>query len=146
MAGRTLEFVGHDVTFDKSDATKCLVSSPAYNFNGSVLQVALGNIYTLNAEGTAFVWTDEAVQLPELGTWFTTSLSDGVRLAEIPLPVVPQSTDAIQLVRTAPASGPQPVYDLTGRRVGSLSADETLQSLHLRPGVYVVGGKKQIFQ
>ncbi len=142
MAGRTLEFVGHDVTFDKSDATKCLVSSPAYNFNGSVLQVALGNIYTLNAEGTAFVWTDEAVQLPELGTWFTTSLSDGVRLAEIPLPVVPQSTDAIQLVRTVPASGPQPVYDLTGRRVGSLSAGETLQSLHLRPGVYVVGGKK----
>ena len=142
MAGRTLEFVGHDVTFDKSDATKCLVSSPAYNFNGSVLQVALGNIYTLNAEGTAFVWTDEAVQLPELGTWFTTSLSDGVRLAEIPLPVVPQSTDAIQLVRTVPASGPQPVYDLTGRQVGSLSAGETLQSLHLRPGVYVVGGKK----
>ena len=142
MAGRTLEFVGHDVTFDKSDATKCLVSSPAYNFNGSVLQVALGNIYTLNAEGTAFVWTDEAVQLPELGTWFTTSLSDGVRLAEIPLPVVPQSTDAIQLVRAVPAFGPQPVYDLTGRQVGSLSAGETLQSLHLRPGVYVVGGKK----
>ncbi len=143
MAGRTLEFVGTDVTFDKTDATKCLVSSPQYSLNGSVLQSTRQQVYVLNDEGTAYQWTDEACQLPALGTWFTTTLADAARLGEIQLPPVPQSTDALTLTaQDAAAVDAQPVFDLSGRRVATLPAGASVASLPLRPGVYIVAGRK----
>ena len=143
MAGRTLEFVGTDVTFDKTDATKCLVSSPQYSLNGSVLQTTRQQVYVLNDEGTAYQWTDEACQLPALGTWFTTTLADAARLGEIQLPPVPQSTDALTLTaQDAAAAAAQPVFDLSGRRVATLPAGASVASLPLRPGVYIVAGRK----
>ncbi|MBQ7180708.1 MAG: hypothetical protein IJR87_05380, partial [Bacteroidaceae bacterium] len=142
LAGRTLEFVGTDVTFDKTDDTKCLVSTPQYSLNGSYLQVTRQNVYLLNDEGTAYQWTDESLQMPALGTWFTTTLDEAARLGEIQLPPVPQSTDALQLAAQDAASAVQPVFDLLGRRVATLPVGAAISSLPLSPGVYIVAGRK----
>ncbi len=145
MAGLTLEFVAQDVTFGKTDDSKHLVSSPAYNFYGTALQTTHANIYSLNEEGTAFVWNNTTSALSPLGTYFTTSLDDGERLSEIALPAVPQSTDALDFVHVSNGES-LPVYDLGGRRVADLPAGHNLRAIGLRPGIYLVGGKKIILK
>ena len=142
LAGRTLVFEGRDAVFSQTDLCRYIVSSPTLTMYGSPLQTTKVGIYVLNEEGTAFVWSEEQQEVAPLSGWFTTTLGEGERPDLLPLPAVPQSTDALPTLVASPAAQPQPVYDLSGRRVGTLNAGEDIGRLNLRHGMYIVGGKK----
>ena len=143
LAGKTLVFEGSDALFAKSGTTNFVVSSSTYNQYGVTLETSLKNVYAMNAEGTAFVFS-ATTKIEPLKTYFTTTLPDSVRADSIPLPPVPVlgNPDAVSVVRTQP-SGILPVYNLQGQRVGkAFVSNRGVRTEGLKPGVYVIGGRK----
>lgn len=143
LAGKTLVFEGGDALFAKSGTTNFVISSTDYTQYGVTLETTLKEVYTMNDEGTAFVYAASSKVQP-LKTYFTTTLPDSVRAEMIPLPAVPVlgDPDAVGVVRTVSA-GMQPVYNLQGQMVGrTFVSDRGVSTAGLKPGVYIVGGRK----
>ena len=121
-----------------------IINSDAFTHYGTYLQQSRKNVYQMNAEGTAFVFSSTSKTLPPLTTYFTTTLPDEERPDTIFLPAVPKAIEtAIHTVKADVASGEQPVYDMMGRRVGmTVVTDGVAQLRGLKPGVYVIAGRK----
>ena len=92
MAGRSVEFRAMDATFYKTGSDKMIVSSPDYKFYGNTYSPKLKDCYIMNADGTAFEYTTTNKSLPALTAYFTTDLSDELRLPSIVLPEVPKAS------------------------------------------------------
>ena len=86
MAGRSIVFRSHGVTFSKTGSDKMVVTSQDYKFQGTTLGPVVKGCYVLNAEGTAFNYVSANKTLNGMNAYFTTTLPEGQRLASIPLP------------------------------------------------------------
>lgn len=140
LAGQTVEFHGREVSIFGTQATKSVVSSREYSFRGTSLTENLKGIYTLNSDGTAMDYHENATATTPTGAYFTTTLDAGSRLTSIALPAVPQSLDtAIRGIGAGNASEDENIYTTTGQRVGKTSL---LRGGTLAPGVYVSKGRK----
>ena len=89
MAGRSIVFHATDVSFFKTGTDKMLVSSPGYKFHGNTHAPRLKDCYLMNEEGTAFDYTATNKLLTGLNSYFTTALSEELRLPSIVLPEIP---------------------------------------------------------
>jgi len=139
LAGRSIVFTGHEAAFYKSGEVNWVQASDNFNYYGTALQTSLKNVYTLSAEGLAYVRTS-AVMLNPMQTYFTTTVDESRLPTEIPLPPVPVLTGISDVhgsmgrnhASTSEVQGG--VYDLGGRR---------LRDGHVLPrGIYVIRGKK----
>ncbi|HBC28722.1 MAG TPA: hypothetical protein DC006_03440 [Prevotellaceae bacterium] len=140
MAGHTIEFHGRDVTIQGTSATKSVVSSREYTLRGTTLAESMSGIYTLNSDGTAFEYSDDAVTTTPTGAYFTTTLDAGTRPASIALPRIPKSLDtAVQSPGAVTRNGDGSLFTITGQRVGRESLP---RNGSLAPGVYVSKGRK----
>ena len=144
LAGKTVVFSSSDVDFYQTGSLMNIINSDAFTHYGTYLQQSRKNVYQMNAEGTAFVFSSTSKTLPPLTTYFTTTLPDEERPDTIFLPAVPKAIEtAIHTVKADVASGEQPVYDMMGRRVGmTVVTDGVAQLRGLKPGVYVIAGRK----
>jgi hypothetical protein len=144
LAGKTVVFSSSDVDFYQTGSLMNIINSDAFTHYGTYLQQSRKNVYHMNAEGTAFVFSSTSKTLPPLTTYFTTTLPDEERPDTIFLPAVPKAIEtAIHTVKADVASGEQPVYDMMGRRVGmTVVTDGVAQLRGLKPGVYVIAGRK----
>ena len=139
LAGKAIEFHGADVYIFGTSGTKAVVSSREYSFLGTSLAESKKGIYTLNSDGTAFEYSDDAVTTTPTGAYFTTTQDADARLASIILPEVPRSLDtAVQGIQGSEGSGDEPLYTITGQRVGAAGQ---LRDGSLKPGVYVRKGR-----
>ena len=100
MAGRSIVFRSQDVPFYKTGSDKMLVTSPSFKFHGNTLTPIIKDCYILNEEGTAFEYVTTNKKLGALVPYFTTNLSEELRLPSILLPEIPVA--------------PAPVGDLNG--------------------------------
>ena len=89
MAGKSLTFSATDASFYKTGSDKMIVSSQYYKFYGTTLAPTLKDCYILNADGTAFDYITTSKALTALNAYFTTPLSEELRLPSIVLPDVP---------------------------------------------------------
>ena len=93
MAGRSVVFRSVGVPFYKTGADKMVVSTDEYQFHGITYAPALTNCYILNSEGTAFEYKATSTTISALSSYFTTKLSEELRLESIVLPDVPKAMD-----------------------------------------------------
>ena len=91
MAGRSIVFRSLDVPFFKTGSDKMVVTSPDYKFHGNTLAPKVKDCYVLNAEGTAFEYVTVNTTLTALGSYFSTTLPEELRLASIVLPEIPKA-------------------------------------------------------
>ena len=100
MAGRSIVFRSLDVPFYNMDTDKMVVTTPEYKFHGNTLTPLVKDCYVLNEEGTAFEYVTTNIKLSAMVPYFTTTLSEELRLPSILLPEIPVA--------------PAPVGDLNG--------------------------------
>ncbi len=132
MAGKTVVFHGEDVRFLAPGSVNFVLSSETFNQYGVTFRNTVKDVYTINAEGTAFNYV-ASQKLEPLQTYFVTKLDAEKRPAEIPLPAVPERlANGISLPFVSPS--PAAIYDLSGRRVEKAAK-----------GVYIVNGKKVLY-
>ena len=143
LYGKTIVFEGDNVVISQTGSTKMVTSSNSYNLYGLTYTSSLTDVYVLNAEGTAYVYSDKA-SLSPLDAYFTTSLSKEARLETITLPEIPKDipvVDGIGNLKENVHIGSHDVYSLSGQKVGVMS-NGRIPSNGLRPGIYVVNGRK----
>ena len=91
MAGRSIVFRSLDVPFYKSGTDKMVITSSDYKFHGNTLTPKVKDCYILNADGTAFEYVTTATAMTALASYFTTNLSEELRLPSIVLPEIPKA-------------------------------------------------------
>jgi hypothetical protein len=132
MAGRSLVFVSHNANFHKTGSNKMVVSSPHYLFYGSTLVPKVKDCYVLNEDGTAFEYTTTNKTLSAMEPYFTTKLSEDLRLQSIVLPEIPVNNNedptGIKVIKSYMS---ECIYNIAGQRIS-------------RPvkGVNIINGKK----
>ena len=90
MAGRSLTFRSFNVPFYKAGSGKMVVTSPDYKYFGTTIAPVVKDCYVLNEEGTAFEYVTANHSLAALGSYFTTTLPEELRLQSILLPEIPK--------------------------------------------------------
>lgn len=138
MAGRSLVFHSLNVSFYKTGTDKMIVSSPSYKFYGNTYAPKLKDCYILNEEGTAFEYTTTSKALPALSPYFTTTLSEELRLPSIVLPMVPEVPDGIKGIEEERFinNNEEATYDLMGRRITNGAGK----------GIVIKGNKKYLIR
>ena len=111
-----------------------------FQFTGTTLSTTFNpsEIYDLDAENGCFSLIDERTTVKPFRGWFVCSLgADHLPSAisfDTDVPVIPTAIQPCVEVM------PQQVYDMQGRKVGTLTAHPS----SLRKGIYVVNGKKVV--
>ena len=138
MAGRSLVFRSLNVSFYKTGTDKMIVSSSSYKFYGNTYAPKLKDCYILNDEGTAFEYTTTSKALPALSSYFTTTLSEELRLPSIVLPMVPEVPDGIKGIEEERFinNNEEATYDLMGRRITN----------GVGKGIVIKGNKKYLIK
>ena len=143
LVGKTVVFTARNVDFKRSGSTKIMVSSNAYNFYGSTYQNHVTGGYTLNEEGSAFVYSDARVNVAATVPYFTTLLDEESRPESLAIGMVPNFSTALVTVRESHSDSRVEVYNLTGQRVASTHVRGGKVILDgLLPGIYVINGRK----
>ncbi len=140
MAGKTVTFFGQGVPFFTNGADKMLVSSDTYNFYGSTYVESVKNAYVMNEEGTAFVYTDKLTNLDAMEPYFLTILNEESRAASIELPAIPTSAATGIISTKTKTTSSQDIFSISGTHVGKMTNNRLPQGL--KPGIYIMGGKK----
>ncbi len=142
LAGKTITFVAHNTKIYGQNDIEAIVSAGAYKMRSSTFQKAMKSVYTLNADGTAFVLSETSKTVSALTPYFETTLIAEGRPGRIDLPFTPMAT-AIQTARVATSFGSYPIYNEAGQCVGRTRDADDIRSLpNLKPGIYIVGGRK----
>lgn len=143
LAGKTIHFEGSDVDIYRNGDIKNMISTDHFQFQSSTLMQSVKGAYHLNASGTAFEYVEKATSLQPLAGYFTTNYSAEERPDSIPLPAIPAQPTAIKMVKATLSDGMLPVYNISGQRVGTSTVSSGIIHIEgLKPGVYIVGGKK----
>jgi len=132
VAGKELSFEAENAIVSNTLDVLDILGTRSYNFCGTFLQKDLSDIYTLNAEGTAFEPVAEA-SVNQFRTYVTTSLSEAKRDNKIY--IVESEETGISSVNADVNVNDNKVYDLQGRR---------MKDATLKKGVYIVDGKKVV--
>ena len=146
MAGKTITFSADNVDFHRLDDVKNIVTSDYFTFTCSPVKENVKGAYHLNAAGTAYEYVAQSKNVPPLTGWFTTSLDADRLPASIQLPPVPL-TSAVAQVKSGLAGERYPVFNTAGQRVGQAEEANGILSLpQLKPGIYVVNGRKMLIR
>lgn len=131
LVGKTIVFSAEDA-FIKSQATdNMLVGSYAFNYYGNTYSPRLESVYSINEEGTAFIFNPETATQVPFRAYFTT------KLAEAPEQIVikfAQDTDVNGIFSVNVQNSSNRIYDLQGRQVKKT-----------QKGIYIVDGKKRVY-
>lgn len=137
IKGQRLTFSAENTTLESSPKRNG-VRSERFKFTGMLATDTLYNVYTLSNAGTQFDFTPTTVAKPFRGYFMGYDMVDGNSLAQRPIVISTkdQTPTSISLT-TKSFSADEPVYNLSGQKVGTTS---TLQSLE-KGAVYIVKGK-----
>ena len=138
LNGKTIKFKGSG-TITKSGRTT--VTAEYYRFMGQTQKDNTENIYCINAAGNKFELKATGGS-PAFRPYFKADIFDRTVSS---LAIGSDETTGIKGLTLTPApigKGNDAIYDLQGRRIGQWS---TLNS-QLRPGLYIINGKKVIIK
>ena len=138
LNGKTIKFKGSG-TITKSGRTT--VTAEYYRFMGQTQKDNTENIYCINAAGNKFEQKATGGS-PAFRPYFKADIFDRTTSS---LAIGSDETTGIKSLTLTPApigKGNDVIYDLQGRRIGQWSA---LNS-QLRPGLYIINGKKVIIK
>lgn len=136
---KEIKFIGKDVVVKKSQ--RGIVTAENYRFIGNTQQDNTENIYCINAAGNKFELKATGGS-PAFRPYFKADIFDRTVSS---LAIGFDETTGIKSLTLTPApigKGNDVIYDLQGRRIGQWS---TLNS-QLRPGLYIINGKKVIIK
>jgi len=139
LNGKTIKFIGQDVVVKKSE--RGVVTAENYRFVGNTQKDNTENIYCINAAGNKFELKATGGS-PAFRPYFKADIFDRTVTS---LAIGFDETTGIKSLTPDPApigKGNDVIYDLQGRRIGQWSA---LNS-QLRPGLYIINGKKVIIK
>ena len=127
-------------TFFSQDQQRKVVFRGTYAKLTDAKRVPAGT-YMLNDEGV-MVMNEEPAEVKAFTTWLEAVTPDGQPFTfyldgEL---LKPNSIADLRLAEPADASADDGIYDLGGRRVGTMPADRS----RLKPGLYVIQGRKVI--
>ena len=138
LNGKTIKFKGSG-TITKSGRTT--VTAEYYRFMGQTQKDNTENIYCINAAGNKFELKSTGGS-PAFRPYFKADIFDRTTSS---LAIGFDETTGIKSLTPNPSpigEGSDVIYDLQGRRIGQWS---TLNS-QLRPGLYIINGKKVILK
>jgi hypothetical protein len=138
LNGKTIKFKGSG-TITKSGRTT--VTAEYYRFMGQTQKDNTENIYCINAAGNKFELKATGGS-PAFRPYFKADIFDRTTSS---LAIGFDETTGIKSLTPNPSpigEGSDAIYDLQGRRIGQWSA---LNS-QLRPGLYIINGKKVIIK
>ena len=137
LSDKTIKFIGQDVVVKKSE--RGIVTAENYRFIGNTQQDNTVNIYCINNDGDKFILDNGSAPFR---AFFKADIFDRTVTS---LAIGFDETTGIKSLTLTPApigKGNDAIYDLQGRRIGQWS---TLNS-QLRPGLYIINGKKVILK
>ena len=137
LSDKTIKFIGQDVVVKKSE--RGIVTAENYRFIGNTQQDNTVNIYCINNDGDKFILDNGSAPFR---AFFKADIFDRTVTS---LAIGFDETTGIKSLTLTPApigKGNDAIYDLQGRRIGQWS---TLNS-QLRPGLYIINGKKVIIK
>lgn len=137
LSGKTIKFIGQNVVVKKSE--RGVVTAENYRFIGNTQKDNTENIYCINSDGNQFVLDNGSAPFR---AFFKADIFDRTVTS---LAIGFDETTGIKSLTLTPApigEGNDAIYDLQGRRIGQWSA---LNS-QLRPGLYIINGKKVILK
>ena len=137
LSGKTIKFIGQNVVVKKSE--RGVVTAENYRFIGNTQQDNTENIYCINNDGDKFILGNGSAPFR---AFFKADIFDRTVTS---LAIGFDETTGIKSLTLTPApigEGNDVIYDLQGRRIGQWS---TLNS-QLRPGLYIINGKKVIIK
>ena len=137
LSGKTIKFIGQNVVVKKSE--RGVVTAENYRFIGNTQQDNTENIYCINNDGDKFILGNGSAPFR---AFFKSDIFDRTVTS---LAIGFDETTGIKSLTLTPApigEGNDAIYDLQGRRIGQWSA---LNS-QLRPGLYIINGKKVIIK
>ena len=137
LSGKTIKFIGQEVVVKKSQ--RGIVTAENYRFIGNTQQDNTENIYCINNDGDKFILGNGSAPFRP---FFKSDIFDRTVTS---LAIGFDETTGIKSLTLTPSpigEGSDVIYDLQGRRIGQWSA---LNSL-LRPGLYIINGKKVIIK
>lgn len=139
LSGKTIKFIGQNVVVKKSE--RGVVTAENYRFVGNTQKDNTENIYCINLDGDKFV-LEASGGSPAFRPFFKADIFDRTVSS---LAIGFDETTGIKSLTLTPApigKGNDVIYDLQGHRIGQWSA---LNS-QLRPGLYIINGKKVIIK
>ncbi len=130
MVGKNIVMTARDVKFTDTSNGKMVESTHDFQLYGTTYMPRINNVYVMNEEGTAFVFSESNRSgLDAFRDYFTTALDPAP--SEIPLKFA-DDTNGIENVSSSSSSS---IYDLQGRKVSGTQAK----------GIYIINGKKVVF-
>ena len=135
VTGKDVVFAATDAVFEPVDLISTY--STDYKFVGTTASASLADAYALASDGSAFVKADGNLALSPFAACMVANNKPASAAAKLVIAgVTPTSITAVE----AEALDGQPVYNLSGMKVGTYDAASGLGTLP--SGVYIVGGKK----
>ena len=141
LAGKTITFEACDVRFSANGEANRVVSGDIFKMYANTVQKSLKNVYTMNADGTAFNFSSLSKSVTPMTAYFETTLAQNERPKSIVLPEVPKLT-AVSQVKTDMAQSRYPIYTTAGQIVGYTPTATGINMPNLKPGIYIVNGRK----
>lgn len=140
LAGKTLVFKAQESKI-KADAS-IIGHTSSYKFVGTTKTENVADAYVLNAEGTVFERNATAQTMP-FAAYFTADSnvmgsSQRLYIGSFENNITGLDEPLFQKQK----EGTKAVYDLTGRRVSTMSRHGNGTIDHLPKGLYIIGGKK----
>lgn len=116
-----------------------------YTMHGTMVNTAVQDAYTMNAEGNNFELNANATVSP-FNAYFRLRVSRADAPARLRIVSAGSVTTDIDMVEQT-ADEPQTVYNLSGQQMGKVRMQELPAALKQLPkGVYIVNGKKYVVQ
>ena len=135
VTGKDVVFAATDAVFEPVDLISTY--STDYKFVGTTASASLADAYVLASDGSAFVKADGNLALSPFTACMVANNKPASAAAKLVIAgATPTSITAVE----AEALDGQPVYNLSGMKVGTYDAASGLGTLP--SGVYIVGGKK----
>jgi len=140
---------------DLSISTPSCIRGNHYSFYAYTLPYKESEVFFLNTDGNAFVKAEDEIPSPFRGffcqneKWIEGPDELKIHIAGS-LPAEPVGIQSIDNEKSATAKGDGAVYDLQGRKVitnyelRNTSAKFEIRNSELKPGIYIINGKKVV--
>ena len=131
MTGKPVTFSGTNATIAATETFS--VSGDNYKFLGDTRSTSVSKLYALNAAGGSFKYSESATTIDAFRAWFVGSSISSLAMPALGIANGPFT--GISAITTDEANASDDtIYDFSGRKVTG----------QLRPGIYIVGGKKKL--
>jgi len=138
LSGKTLEFAAADAVIEST--SRMSTYSTDYKYVGTTTSVVIPGSYVLSADGSAFVRAADGTLSGAFRAYMVANSDAAATVAR--LPIGDSQTTAIHAVGADGLQKDEPIYNLSGVKVGVYDPAVGLEALPA--GVYIVGGKKLV--